>query len=90
MRYVENHDPGFREYRLEDFAAEEETSQSELRMELLHSIAVEFDRLGLNAEAKSYLAHYHGLGSDPMTASLLDLRLFLDWLKRIDRVQMKG
>lgn len=86
-KYIEGENPGFREYSPEDFAEppEESPETQALRFEVLEQIEAEFDRLNLDSEMREFMAHSQGLGNDPVTASLLDLRLFLDWLRRIER-----
>ncbi|MGB3558692.1 MAG: hypothetical protein WBA24_09125 [Geitlerinemataceae cyanobacterium] len=84
-QYIEQSDPGFQELTPEDFAVPEDSiEQQTLRMNLLREIVREFDRLKLDGQTCEFLAHSRGLGSDPATASLLDLRLFLDWLRRLE------
>lgn len=85
-RYIEEADPGFRELTPEDLETPEESAeQRRLRVDLLREIVQEFERLNLDEATREFLAHSWGLGSDPDIASLLDLRLFLDWLRRLTR-----
>ena len=87
IKYIEGENPGFREYSPEDFAEppEESPETQALRLEVLGLIEAEFDRLNLDGEMREFMARSQGLSGDPITASLLDLRLFLDWLRRIER-----
>lgn len=87
IKYLEGENPGFREFSPEDFAdpPEDSPETQALRIDVLAQIEAEFDRLNLDSEMREFMAHSQGLGHDPITASLFDLRLFLDWLRRIER-----